>query len=114
MRITFLARGGLSVYGGIYDPHRNEVVLYARDGETSAVTIEYPDAPTAATVALDGVGSTAPAISGNKVSLTLSGIQNGGKADITATIDGEARIVRIRGRAPAPVDRYDIGPYGSW
>jgi hypothetical protein len=40
MRITALARGGLAVYGGRYDPRCNQAVAELRHGETLAVKID--------------------------------------------------------------------------
>ncbi len=109
LRITALARGGLSVYGGLYDPHRDEAVIQVRDGETSAVVIEYPSAPTAVATTGTGITTTAPTVSGLKASLTLSGMTDGGRLDVTATVGGSARLIRIRARGCSPVDRYDCG-----
>lgn len=106
MRITVLSRGGLAVYGGHYDPHRNEVILQARDTETAAITVEYPSAPTTPAVTPSGATTTDPTISGNKVSFTLSGINDGAQVDLSATVGGETKVVRIRGRSQTWVDRY--------
>jgi hypothetical protein len=108
MRITALARGGVSVYGGHYDPHRNEAIVSTRDDETEAVTIEYASAPTAITTLASGITTTTPAASGSKATMTLSALQDGGYLDITATVGGEARVVRIRARSQTSVDRYEF------
>lgn len=110
MRITVQARGGLSAYGGVYDQHRNEVEIQVRVGETSAVTIEYPSAPTAPSVAVSGVTASAPAVSDNKLTLTLSDLQTSGRADVTATVGGEVRTIRIRVITPLNPDRYGCSP----
>lgn len=106
MRITALSRGGLGVYGGHYDPHRDEAIVATRDGETEAVAIEYPSAPTSVTTTVSGVMATTPTISGNVVSLTLSGLNDGGHVDVIATVGGAVRLVRIRARSQTAVDRY--------
>lgn len=110
MRISVLARGGFSVFDGYYDPHRNEAVLPVRDGETSALVVEYPSAPTSPSIAVSGAGATATTISGNKLSTTLSGLKNGGRIDVTATVGGETRIIRVRVRNQTWIDRYDCWP----
>lgn len=110
MRITALNRGGLSIFGGLYDAHRNEVAVQVRNGETEAVSIEYQSAPTAISTTSSGVTATTPAISGTKAKLTLSGLNDGGHIDITATVNGEIRTIRIRARSETWVDRYDCTP----
>lgn len=107
MRITVHSRGGMSVYGGDYDPKCDQAYVQARDGETVALTIEYPSTPTAMAKAESGISATTPTISGLKATSTLSGIQDQGYVDITATVGGEARKVRIRGRADIETDRYE-------
>lgn len=109
MRITALTRGGLAVYGGLYDPHKDEAVAQVRDGETLAVTIEYPSTPSAITTAGSGITTTTPAVSGLKATMTLSAVQDAGYLDVTATVGGEARTVRIRARSRTRVDRYECG-----
>lgn len=109
MRITVLARGGLSVYGGHYDPHTDEAIVEGREGETVALTIEYPSAPTSPTKTADGIACTTPAVTSgtNKVTATLSSLQDGGYVDITATVGGASVTVRIRARVNSDADRYD-------
>jgi hypothetical protein len=106
MRITIHARGGFSVYGGSRDPRTNEALVYARDGETVALTIDYPSAPSSLTKSEDGISATTPTITGDTASTTLSSIQDGGTIDITATVAGEVRIVRVRGVAQSEADLY--------
>lgn len=107
MRITVFSRGGMSAYGAdAYDPHTNEAVISARDGETIALTIEYPSAPTSPTTSSDGISATTPAISGNTITSTLSGVTDGGSIDITATVGGEVKTIRLRGRSPNETERY--------
>lgn len=106
MRITALSRGGLGVFGGHYDPHRDEAIVTCRDGETEAVAVEYPSAPTSVSTAASGITATTPTISGNVVSLTLSGLNDGGHVDVTAAVGGAVRLVRIRARSQTTVDRY--------
>lgn len=107
MRIAALNRGGLAVFGGDYDPHEGEAIVSARDGETVALTIEYPSAPSAMTKTESGISCTTPAISGVKATTTLSGIQDAGYVDITATVGGAARVIRVRGQANTDTDRYE-------
>lgn len=106
MRITLHARGGFAVYGGSYDPHTNEAVVETRDGETVALTIEYPSAPTNVTKTESGISTTTPSISTTKLTTTLSGIEDGGYVDITATVGGQVRKVRVRGSSQTETDRY--------
>jgi hypothetical protein len=109
MRLTVFSRGGFSVYGGgaiAYDPHTNEAVISARDGETVTLTIEYPSAPTSPTTSGDGISATTPVITDNTITTTLSGITEAGSIDITATVGGEAKTIRIRGVSPSDTERY--------
>lgn len=108
MRITVFSRGGMSVYGGLHDPHRNEAVVLARDDtETVAVTIEYPAAPSSPTKTTSSLTSTTPTVSGKKITCTLSAMKNGGYADISATVDGALKKVRIRARTQENPDLYE-------
>lgn len=106
MRITVHSRGGMSVWGGDYDPKRDQAYVQTREGETVALTIEYPSAPTAITKTGSGIASTTPAVTGVKATATLSAIQDEGYLDISATVGGEVRVVRIRARADSDVDGY--------
>jgi hypothetical protein len=106
VRITTLSRGGLSVFGGLYDPHKDEAVIHCRNGETLAVTVEYGATPSAITISASGITTTTPAISGTRATFTLSGMNDGGHIDIMATVNGSARLVRIRARSQTMVDRY--------
>lgn len=108
MRITVLNRGGLGVYGGHYDPHLDAAIVQARDDETVALTIEYPSAPTSPTKTESGLSCTTPTVTSGTslVTCTLSAITNEGYVDITATVGGEARTVRIKGKAMSLVERY--------
>jgi hypothetical protein len=107
MRITVLNRGGLAVYGGHYDPHTNEAIVRVREGETVALTVEYPSAPTAPAKASSGIACTTPTVTGSKVAATLSAMQEGGYCDITATVAGATRKVRIRAKADTQADHYE-------
>lgn len=111
MRVTVLNRGGLAVFGGHYDHHADAAIVTARDDETVALVIEYPSAPTAPSVSTSGLDCTTPAIvSGkNQITATLSGITECGYADITATVGGTQRIVRIKGKSPTWTERYPTG-----
>lgn len=107
MRITVLARGGSAAYGAdAYDPHTNETLVSAREGETIALTVEYPSPPTSPTVSTDGISATTPAISGNTLTTMLSGIDEDGTLEITATVGGAVKTIRIRGRSPSETERY--------
>lgn len=106
MRITALNRGGLAVFDGLYDAHRDEAVVQARDGETKSVTIDYGSAPSALATWGSGITTTAPAVSGTRATLTLSGLRDNGRLDVTATVNGETRLVRIRARSQNMIDRY--------
>lgn len=107
MRITVLSRGGLAVYGGHYDPHRNEAVALVRDDETVPVTIDYQAAPSSPAATVSGLTCSTPAASGQKVTCTLSAMTDGAYADIAATVGGASRIVRIRAKSPAAIDKYE-------
>lgn len=106
MQITLHARGGFSVYGGSRDPRTNEAVIYTRDDETIALSIDYPSAPTNITTASSGISATTPVIAESQATTTLSGIQDGGYIDITATVGGEVKTVRVRGIAQTETERY--------
>lgn len=107
MRVVVLARGGLAVYGGYHDPGRGEVVVNVADGETVALEIEYPSAPSAMTKTEAGIASTSPTVSGSVASCTLSGVTRGGYVDISATVGGATRIIRVRGQTTAEPDQYE-------
>lgn len=112
MRIYVMNRGGLSVYGGLYDPHRNEAVVLVRDEDESvAVTIEYHAAPTSPTATASSLTCSTPTVtaSTNKVTATLSSINDGGYVDISATVGGVTKKVRIRARSQKAPDTYDEG-----
>ena len=106
MRITALARGGLAVYGGHYDPHQDAAIATVRDGESVAVFIAYPTAPSAMSTSASGISATTPAVSGNSATLTLSGLQDCGYLDVLATVGGAIRTVRIRAKSQAYAARY--------
>lgn len=109
MRISVLNRGGLAVFGGHYDPHTNEATVLVRDGETVALVIEYPSAPTSPTKTASGVTCSTPTVvtSTNKVSATLSAMNDGGYVDISVTVAGATVKVRIRASTNTDVDGYD-------
>lgn len=107
MRITVLARGGLAVYGGSYDPHRNEVAINTREGESVGVTIAYPSTPSSTSRSASGLTASAPAVSGSKLTTTLTSISDGSYVDITATVGGQVRVIRITARSRTPMDRYE-------
>lgn len=110
MRITALNRGGLAVFGGHYDPHRDEAIVLVRDDtESVAVTVEYPSAPTSPAKTTSGLTSTTPTVTSgtNKITFTLSAMQDGGYADVTATVGGASRKIRIRARSAKHYDDYE-------
>lgn len=96
MRITALARGGLSVHNGFYDPRTNEAVLRCRVGETFALVIEYPSAPTSMATSGAAFEATVPEISGNKATIYLIPAQANESMDVTASVGGASRTVRLR------------------
>jgi hypothetical protein len=106
MRISVLSRGGLAAYGASYDPKCDEIIANVRDGETISATIEYPSAPTSPTADTSGLTCSAPAISGNKLTFTLTAINDAGRADITATVGGATKTVRIVANQAAEPTRY--------
>lgn len=107
MRVTALSRGGLAVHGGLYDPHANEAVVHARENETVALIIEYPSAPTSPSKAENGVSCSTPAVSGNKITATLSSMRDGGYVDMAATVGGVSRKIRIRAKTDVSADAYE-------
>lgn len=96
MRITALSRGGLGVFGGHYDPHKDSAILTMRQGESRTITIEYASSPSEVAISTSGFTTTAPVISGNKASFNVSGVSDRGLLDITAIVGGEVRDIRIR------------------
>ncbi|MDM8352889.1 hypothetical protein [Brevundimonas diminuta] len=90
MRITVINRGGLSVYGGSYDPRRNAAVTDKTTQQT--VTVEFPQAITAATLTGDGLTVGSVTVEANKATFTISGC---GSADLIATMGDERPAVRI-------------------
>lgn len=112
MRIYVMNRGGLSVYGGLYDPHRNEAVVLVRDEDESiSVTIEYHDVPSSPSATASSLTCSTPTLTTgtNKLTATLSSINDGGYVDISATVGGETKKVRIRARSQKAPDTYDEG-----
>lgn len=102
-----MSRGGLSIYGqGFYDPHADEAIIPARENETKRLTIDFGSAPTGVTKAESGISATTPTTSGNTITTTLSGIVDNGYVDFQATIGGEVRKVRVRGRSADQQDGY--------
>lgn len=106
MRITALGRGGLGVYQGLYDPHKDEAVVQIRDGETIGVTIVYPSTPSAMSTSANGITASTPTITGSQAALTLSDMDDNGYVDVLATVGGQIRTVRIRTRNGTPVEDY--------
>lgn len=107
MRIILLSRGGLSIYGiGHYDAHTDEAVITAGQNETRAVTIDWGAAASSVSKQESGIAATSPVTTGAKTTLTLSGIKDGGYIDVLATVAGEVRKVRIRGRSSDNQDGY--------
>lgn len=106
MRVSVLSRGGLAVFGGLYDPHEDEAVFSFRDGETKAVLVAFPSAPTSVTASATNCTASTPTTSGNNVSLTISAMSDRGYVDVTATVGGEIRTARIRANGRAPAEDY--------
>lgn len=96
LRITALNRGGLAVYGpGHYDAKNDQAVIETLDGETLAVQIEYPSAPSSLMSVENGVSAGSISVSGNVASFLLSDITEGGGVSINASVGGATRIVAI-------------------
>jgi hypothetical protein len=95
MRIHVHAKGGLSVYGGHYDPRTNEATFLAREGDGVALTIEYPSAASAASIETSGLTASAASVTGSVLTATLTDIVSGGYADVIATFGGTVRTVRV-------------------
>lgn len=96
MRVSILSRGGLAVFGGLYDPHADEAVFSFRDGETKSVLVAWPSTPTNVAAAASNITASAPTTSGLNSRLTLTNISDAGYVDISATVGGETRTVRVR------------------
>jgi hypothetical protein len=110
MRIHVHAKGGMSVYGGHYDPHRNEAIVQARDdAESVACVIEYDSAPTSPSKTASNLTCSTPTVSGSKVSCTLSAMNDGGYVDVAATVGGATKVVRIRAKTQQFPDLYESG-----
>lgn len=107
MRIFALARGGLAVFGGHYDPHADEAVVQVREGETVALTVEYVDVPSSMTASGSGITSTTPTVAGAQAALALSELRGGGYLDIEATVGGAVRKIRVRANSDTALDGYD-------
>lgn len=107
MRITLHNRGGMSVFGqGFYDPHADEAIIPARENETKALTIDWGATASAVSKSESGISSTDPTTTGAKSTATLSAVQDNGYVDFQATIAGEVRTVRVRGRSNDQEDGY--------
>lgn len=91
MRITVLQRGGLSVYGGTYDPRRN--VAITDTDQLQTVEIIYPATITAATLTENGIDAGAVTVSTTKASFTISGT---GSLEIVATMGSDRPKVVIQ------------------
>lgn len=106
MRVSVLSRGGLAVFGGLYDPHEDEAVFSFRDGESKALLIAWPSTPTSVTKSAANLTASTPSTSGLNTSLTLTAMSDNGYVDVSATVGGEIRTVRIRARGHIPADAY--------
>ena len=105
MRVSVLSRGGLAVFGGLYDPHADEAVFSFRDGETKSVLVAWPSTPTNVAAAASNITASTPTTSGLNTRLTLTNISEAGYVDISATVGGQTRTARIRAAgAPSPTD----------
>lgn len=101
MKITVLARGGLSVYGGSYDAKRNGAI--ADTDQQQTVVISYPTTITASTVTNDGLTLGSRTISANTLTFTLAG---NGSVEVIATMGDERPSVTIE-TADVNRDGYD-------
>ncbi len=105
MRVSVLSRGGLAVFGGLYDPHVDEAVFSFRDGETKSVLVAWPATPTNVTASASNITASTPTTSGLNTRLTLTNISDAGYVDISATVGGQTRTARIRAAGiPSPTD----------
>lgn len=103
LRITALNRGGLAVYGpGFYDPRNHQATITTLDGETLAVQIEYPSAPSSLIATESGMSVGSIAVSGNVASFLLSSIECGGSVSISGTVGGAERTVSIGSAVNGP------------
>lgn len=99
MRITILKRGGLSVYGGSYDPKRN--VAKANIATQQTVEIVFPSTITALTITEDGIDAGAVTIAETKATFTISG---SGSLECVATMDDERPKVVIEAESVSASD----------
>lgn len=90
MIVTVLQRGGLSVYGGSYDPKR-QVVITDTD-QQQAVEINYPATISSAALSENGIDAGTPTVSGQKASFTISGT---GSLEIVAIMGSDRPKVVI-------------------
>lgn len=91
MRITFLKRGGLSVYGGAYDARANEALTDTDQQQT--VELIFPETITALALTENGIDAGAVTISTTKASFTISGT---GTLECIATMGSDRPKVTIR------------------
>lgn len=90
MKIQYLARGGLAVYAGSYDPRRR--VAIASDDQQQTVVITYPATITAVALTENGIDAGTAAVSGSQATFTISG---SGSLSIIATMGDERPKVVI-------------------
>jgi hypothetical protein len=103
MKITVLARGGLSVYGGSYDAKRDTALADTRHQQT--VTITFPATITASAVTNNGLTLGTRTISTNTLTFTLAGE---GSCEVIATMGDERPAVRIETPRQDQHDGYGV------
>jgi len=101
MRITLLQRGGLSVYGGSYDPKRN--VARTETDQQQTVTIEFPETVTALTMSENGIDAGTVTIDDTQASFTISGT---GSLECVATMGSERPKIVIEAETGCSNDGY--------
>lgn len=90
MRITVLKRGGLSVYGGMYDAKRDVAVADAATQQS--VLISYPETITALAITSDGLSAGPVTIAGKTATFTLAGE---GSLKVVATMGSDRPSITI-------------------
>lgn len=101
MRITVLARGGLSVYGGSYDPKRR--IAKADTDQQQTVEIIYPSTITAVAITKNGIDAGTVSVASNKATFTISGT---GSLEAIATMGDERPKVVIEAETQGSTDGY--------
>lgn len=99
MRITVLKRGGLSVFGGTYDPRAN--VARTDTDQQQTVEIVFPDSITALALTENGIDAGTVTISTTKATFTISG---SGSLECIATMGSERPKVVIQAETQGSAD----------